>query len=266
MAMTEEQKQKMKEGRERAAAKKKAVQEVTEVKVETVKAEEAVAIEKEEPKSEQSTGYTMEQVQQMIADAVQQAVASLPTKSVEPQIIRVASDAPIVKLRFQCECSPVNVITFGMNGKFGSITGKSGTFSVPKESFAGEFRDELVQNLLASRELIVLDGLTDEERELYGVNYKQGELMDEKMFAKIIDMGAEILDVYKQLGLTYKEAVARRFAEEFEKNPSRIGRDLITKLNELSKKDYAALPKEDMRRKGAFYSIIEQMNKKDAAD
>jgi hypothetical protein len=259
MAMSEQQKAAMKAGREKAAAEKKAVQELT---------QEQEQVETVEAVQQSGVSFSKEEVDRMIAEAtakaIQEALDAMPKQSAQPQIIRVSTDAPVVKMRFQCECSPVNVIQFGVNGKFGTITGKSGTFSVPKESFAGEFRDEMVQNLLASRELIVLDGLTDDERDLYGINYAKGEVMDEKTFAKMVDMGAEILDIYDDLCPAYKEAIARRYAEEYEKNPTRIARDITVKLNEKSKVGCESLNADDVRRKGAFYGVIEAMNRKES--
>lgn len=200
--------------------------------------------------------FTQDEVNAIVAQAVEAALA----KQAQQNVIRVSADTPMVKLLYQCECSPVNVINFGVNGKFGSITGKTGKLSITKEAFVGEFRDELVQALLASRELIVIDGLTDEEREMYGVAYKKGEYMDEKVFAKMVDMGNAILDIYPDLNQTYKDMVAKRFAEEYEKNPKRIARDLVVKLNDMSKKSFRDLPKGDLRRKGSFSGVIEKMN------
>lgn len=206
--------------------------------------------------------FTQEEVDEIVAKAIEKALA----KQAQQNVIRVSTDIPMVKLLFQCECSPANVINFGVNGKFGSITGKTGKLSITKEAFVGEFRDELVQNLLASRELIVLDGLTDDEREMYGVNYRKGEFMDEKVFTKMVDLGNKILEIYPDLNQTYKDMVAKRFAEEYERNPKRIPRDLIVKLNDMSKKSFKDLPKGDMRKKGAFSAVIESMNKAEVED
>lgn len=206
--------------------------------------------------------FTQEEVNAIVAQAVEAALA----KQAQQNVIRVSTDIPMVKLLYQCECSPVNVINFGVNGKFGSITGKTGKLSITKEAFVGEFRDELVQNLLASRELIVIDGLTDDEREMYGVNYRKGEFMDEKVFAKMVDMGNDLLDIYPDLNQTYKDMVAKRFAEEYEKNPKRIARDLVVKLNDISKKSMKDLPKGDLRKKGAFSGVIEKMNEAEVVE
>lgn len=206
--------------------------------------------------------FTQEEVDEIVAKAIEKALA----KQAQQNVIRVSTDIPMVKLLYQCECSPVNVINFGVNGKFGSITGKTGKLSITKEAFVGEFRDELVQSLLASRELIVIDGLTDDEREMYGVNYRKGEFMDEKVFAKMVDMGNDLLDIYPDLNQTYKDMVAKRFAEEYEKNPKRIARDLVVKLNDISKKSMKDLPKGDLRKKGAFSGVIEKMNEAEVVE
>lgn len=212
-----------------------------------------------EPVEVKEETYTRSQLDEIVAAAVAKALAEQASNE---KVIRV--EAQMVKMLFQCECSPVNVINFGPNGKFGAITGRTGRISVSKEAFLGEFRDELVQSLLASRELIVLDGLTDEERELYGVEYRKGEFMDEKVFSHMVEMGDALLDIYPDLNDTYKAMVAKRFADEYEKNPKKISRELVKKLNEMSKKGTESLPKGDARKKGAFYNVIDAMNKADA--
>lgn len=207
--------------------------------------------------------YTRSQLDEIVAAAVAKALAEQAEK--QPNVVKVSADTPVVKLRYQSECSPVNVIHFGVNGKFGSITGKTGMLTIRKEDFLGEFRDKLVQKLLDTRELIVLDGLTDEEREMYGVQYRDGEFMDEKTFSRMVDMGAEILDVYPELNDTYKLMVAKRFAEEYEKHPKKVARDIVVKLNAMSKRDMKDLPKGDLRKQGAFHKVIEAMNEADAS-
>ena len=223
----------------------------------TVKKEPVESVEAKEET------YTRSQLDEIVAAAVAKALAEQAAK--EPNVVKVSADTPVVKLRYQCECSPVNVIRFGANGKFGSITGKTGVLTIPKEAFLGEFRDNLAQKLLATRELLVIDGLTDEEREMYGVSYKKGEYMDERAFAKMVDMGPEILDIYPDLNPTYKAMVAKRFAEEYEKHPKKISRDLVVKLNAMSKKDAKGLPKGDPRKQGAFHQVIEAMNEADVS-
>ena len=238
------------------AKKAEAVKEVKEVKAEPeVKVEEPAV---KEPEAEKT--FTRSEVDAIVAEAIR----AYAEKNKQTEVIQVQASVPMVKLRFQCECSDQNLIRFGENGKFGSITGKSGTFSVPKEAFGGEFRDALVQELLASRELIVLDGLTDEERELYGVSYKKGELLEDKVFKKITDLGDGIVELYDDLCETHKIMLARRYMEELGRHPKQVDRRIITALNEKSKQDYKNLPDDDPKKKGLFHQVLEEMNKQES--
>ena len=266
--MTQEEKAKKAEqaAKARAARQAKKEAEVAKVKDEatvqaaepTISMEELEALRKENMRLKQELQNRDEKL-----DAMDERMRKLEQMQSQPSVVQVQTEKPEVKLRYQSECSPENTIIFGQNGKFGSFTGKSATFSVPKESFGGEFRDTLVQHLLETRELIVLDGLTDEERELYGVSYRKGEYLDDKTFKRLTSMGTELVDMYDDLCETYKIMLARRFAEEFEKHPESVRRDIILKLNEKSKKDYKDLPDGDNRKKGAFHAVIEAMNKRD---
>ena len=106
--------------------------------------------------------------------------------------------------------------------------------------------------------LIVLSGLDDDERETYGCAYKEGEILDEKAFMKMLDMGEEMIAVFPALCHEPKEMVARRFVSGYAENhTSAHNRKLVVALNELSKQD-PLFP-----RKGAFAGIIEAMNAKD---
>lgn len=217
--------------------------------------------DKEKVQTKKEEMFTKADVEKLVADAVAKAVASVQTP---PQVVSIAQEVPQVTLRFQSDCSDENQLMLGVNGKFGIITGKSGTFKVPRDAFFGEFRDSVVQALLASRDLVVLDGLTDEERELYGVKYTDGEVLEPQAFNKLLDMGDELCTVFPKLCMNYKEMVARRFEDAFAKGDKRVTRELVKTLNELSKADFASLPPEDVRRKGLFHRVITQMNIMDA--
>lgn len=209
--------------------------------------------------------FTEEEVAHLVEEATRKAVAAAleAQRNTAPQIVHVAADEAKVVMRFQSECSKDNRIDFGPNGMFGSIQGQSGTLTVAKSDWTGRFRDNVVQALLASRELVVLSGLTDEEREIYGVNYYDGEIMEPKVFATMINMGKDLIAIFPDLCVAHKEMVARRFTDAYERGDGRVTRELVTKLNQISKKDYRHLPEGDVRRKGAFAYIIEQMNRMD---
>ena len=216
--------------------------------------------DKEKVQTKKEERFTRADVEKLVADAVAKAMAEAKS----PQVVNIAQEVPQVTLRFQSDCSDVSQLMLGVNGKFGIITGKSGTFKVPRDAFFGEFRDSVVQALLANRDLVVLDGLTDEERELYGVKYTDGEVLEPQAFNKLLDMGDELCTVFPKLCMNYKEMVARRFEDAFAKGDKRVTRELVKTLNELSKADFASLPPEDVRRKGLFHRVITQMNIMDA--
>ena len=176
----------------------------------------------------------------------------------KPQVVQVMADTEKITLRWQAEVADENVIDLGPGGAYGSITGPTGYASIPKSEWS-KFLNESMKSLLKKRMLIVLSGMTDEEREMNGVMYREGELLDDKAFAKMLDMGDELIAVFPKLCHAHKEMVARRFITGFERGeatPRR--RDLVVALNNLSKQD-PLFPKQ-----GAFYSIIEALNAMDA--
>lgn len=252
MAMNEEQKKAAAAERMRKArAAKKAA----------VEAEKAIA----EPKAEaQETPakktFTEEDVQRLIAEAL-----AKQAESARPQIIQVMQGEKRVTVRFQAEVADDNVAYFGANNRYGPITGKSGMLYVPYSDWP-QFLDERTRWMLRHRWLVVLDGLDEQERELNGINYREGEVMDEKAFAKMLDMSEdELLEVFPKLCVPYREMVARRFVTGYQNGDHRVKerRSLVKKLNDMSKKDYVNAPEGDIRRKGAFASIIEGMNQDD---
>ena len=214
---------------------------------------------------EPSATFTQEQVQQMIQEALekQQRAIAAQMDSAKPQVIQVAPETEKVVLRFQAEVADDNEAVFGEGGYFGKIVGKRGILTIPKSEFVSRFRDLTVQWMLENRWLIVLTGLTDDERELYGVAYRPGELLDDRAFTKMLDMtDDELLAIFPDLCVQHREMVAKRLATDFFKNGPRPGayRDFITKLNAISKRDYANLPDGDPRRKGALAPILEALN------
>ena len=210
-------------------------------------------------------GFTEEQVKSMIAEALQAQKETFAKEMDErkPQVIQVAAETEKVVLRFQAEVADDNEAVFGEGGYFGKITGKRGFLTIPKSEFVSRFRDLNVQWMLENRWLIVLSGLTDEEREMYGVDYKPGEILDDRAFTKMLDMSdEELLAIFPGLCKQHREMVARRLMTDYFKNGPRPGhyRDFITALNNMSKQDYLDLPEKDSRRKGALAPILEDLN------
>lgn len=169
----------------------------------------------------------------------------------KPQVVQVTASTEQVHFLWQAPVADDNVQDFGPGGMYGRIIGKTGEFFVPKNDLS-RILDNITRMCLDRRWLIVVDGLSEDEREALGVNYSEGELLDRKAFAKMIELGDKILEIFPALCEGHKEMVAKRFYEGWmEKNPY-IHRDTVAELNRMAK---AAGMKDN-----AFSAIIEGMN------
>lgn len=248
--MSEEQKKANAERMKKAREAKKALEAAE--KVEAAEETNAPAV------------FTAEDVQRMIADAMakQQAEFAKQLAQVQtPQVIQYSGDSEKVIMRFQAEVADDNVAEFGQGGMFGKVTGKRGTIQIPKSEFS-RFYTEQTKWMMEKRWLIVLSGMTDEERELYGVKYRPGEVLDDMAFAKMLDMSdEEMLKTFPALCESCREMVARRFRDAYNKRDHRVvGRlDLVRALNRMSKEDYNGLPDNDLRKKGLFATLLSDM-------
>jgi hypothetical protein len=221
-------------------------------------AEQEVMASVAEEKEKKTFG--LDEVNEMIAKAVAEALAKAQTN-----VVKVSAEKEFVRMLYLDDCSNDNELFFGPNRKFGSITGPVGYINVAKDDWLGEFRDNLVQSLLKSRKLIVLDGLTDEERKLHGVEYKDGEVMDEKLFRNLLDHIQELPEIYKKLCPAMKQIVATQFQTAYDENDPRVirNREIVVQLNKISKKDFAGASENDPRREGLFVNIVRGLNKND---
>jgi DNA-binding transcriptional MerR regulator len=172
-----------------------------------------------------------------------------------PQVIQVAADTERVYFLWQAEVADYNLVTFGPGGMYGSITGKTGTFSVPKNEMS-RILDDKNRNFLAKRWLIVVDGLTDDERESLGVAYKDGEIMDRKVFSRMVDLSVdEISEVYRKLCTDHKEMVAKRYYEAWLNRNENVTREKVIALRNITR-DMGL----DIK---AFQQILQMMNASD---
>lgn len=255
--MSEEQKKANAERMKKAREAKKAL-------------EAAEKVEASEEKNAPAV-FTAEDVQRMIAEAMAKQQAEFAKQQAEfakqlaqvqtPQVIQYSGDSEKVIMRFQAEVADDNVAEFGQGGMFGKVTGKRGTIQIPKSEFS-RFYTEQTKWMMEKRWLIVLSGMTDEERELYGVKYRPGEALDDMAFAKMLDMSdEEMLKTFPALCESCREMVARRFRDAYSKRDHRVvGRlDLVRALNRMSKEDYNGLPDTDLRKKGLFATLLSDM-------
>ena len=231
----------------------------------TAKKEVVEEVKTEVAEVKEAKTYSKEEVDTLIAQAVAQAVAQAMAKSETAKVVNVKEEVPPVRMIFMDDCADDNVLYFGQNGKFGIITGPIGYINVPKDAWFGEFRDNMVQNFLAQRKLVVLDGLSDAERELHGVSYKKGEVLEEVLFRTLLDHVAELPEIFKRLCPAMRQIVASRFQTGYDAGDQRVlkNRDVIVKLNKISKEDFKDAPDGDPRKNGLFANIVRGLNKND---
>ena len=207
----------------------------------------------------------VESLKETVAKLQAQLEAALAAQAAQPaQVIQVMTpDSEKVTLRFQAPVADDNVAVFGPSGLYGQVTGKMGTVVVPKAEWSRFYTDS-VRRMIDRRWLVVLTGMSDDERKLFGCEYQKGELLDEKAFAGLLDMGEELLQIFPDLCIAHQRMVGKAFWEAYNQGDSRANdRELVVKLNELSKKA-AAGSGDKVLEKGVFNPVIEAMNKKDA--
>lgn len=171
-----------------------------------------------------------------------------------PKVIQVAADTEKVHFLWQAPVADDNVVLFGEGGMYGKITGKTGSFLVPKGELS-RILDSMTRLFLEKRWLIVLDGLNEEEREALGVNYKPGEVLDKRAFRSMVDIGDEILDIFPKLCDSHKDMVGQRFYEAWTAGNPAVKRETVVALLRQSK--------ESGHEVKAFSAIIEEMNERD---
>ena len=200
--------------------------------------------------------YTAEQVQQMMQEAAAKAVAealkNIPQQT--PQVVQVSTSAEQVHFLWMAPVADDNVVQFGDGGMYGNIVGKTGSFYVPKPDLS-RILTEMNRRFMAQRWLLVVSGLTDEEREALGVDYKPGEVLDKRAFAKLVELGDELLNIYPALCEGHKVMAAQMYADAYRQGSRYVTRERTVKLNALSKRKG--------HEKGDFIAIIEDMNEKD---
>lgn len=235
--------------------------------------EEKSTKEQRKPEKAQETPvtYTAEQVAEMVREASEKAATAAVAEAMknipqQPQVVQVMADTEKVVLRWMAPVADDNVAVFGANGMYGQATGKNGTVIVPKGEWS-RFYDETMRRFIDRRWLVVLSGMTDDERALYHCDYRKGEVMDEKGFANIFRMGEELLPYFDALCTEHQEMVARSFCEAAEKGElDGDWRPLVKKLNAMNKKRYKDAPENDIRRKGMFRPVLDALNSAEDED
>lgn len=168
----------------------------TKAKEETVTKPEAVETPKEEVK-ETKREYTEAEIQALVNAAVAKALENVSPKTEDDTLVTLLYIGGIAE--------GTTVALEGM----GNIIGDGGMLSVPKKTFFSNL-GAVANLLLRNRQLIVIDGLTDDERSRYGVLYTEGELMSAAVFQKLLDYSVnELKAIYRNLCKEHREIATR---------------------------------------------------------
>lgn len=189
-----------------------------------------------------------------LAEQVEALREEMEKRSI-PTVVQVSADTERVHFLWQAEVANENIKTFGDGGMFGRIVGKTGSFYVPKSDLA-RVMDAENRLFLDKRWLIVVSGLDEEEREALGVNYKEGELLDKNAFARMVELGDALLELYPELCEGHKIMVAQRYRDAFAAGSPFVTRERVTKLKEMTQ--------ESGIEPNPFAKILQEMNRQEA--
>lgn len=213
----------------------------TEEKVETAPVSEPV---------EKQAGETAQEAQEAVSDAkpgedkltisrseldalIASAVASALANTA-PQIVQVAPTENPVVLLFLGGIMPGSTVTLG---ELGNIYRDGGTLTVSKDAFFSKLNGT-AEFMLRTRQLIVVSGLTDEERERYGVLYNEKELLTERTYGRLLSYSPEELKtIYAALCPEHKAIAAKAFRTAIDNQDGRVTE---AKLKLLAKADKEA--------------------------
>lgn len=203
----------------------------------------------EKEKRSSAKKYSEDEVKAMIAEALEQFKATQPQT-----VVQVAKEEYVSVLFIGAIASGTTVSM----PKWGQITYAGGMLDIPKRDFLQGIGSQTNSALLRERQVIVLSGLTNEERRRFGVDYKEGENLTDKALYEIVGYDTEkVCEIFNKLCDEHKRIVAKVYLSAyFEKHDKRVHRDTVMALNALSK---SVSDKE-----GLFTPILEDMGKNDA--
>lgn len=190
--------------------------------------------------------YSQGELDAIVADAVKQALAAYDEAHRNDKA--VYSKEEYVTLLYIGAIADGTVVSLG---KLGQINKAGSTRDIPKKEFL-QGMTYSIEKMLESRALIVVNGLTAEERERYGLDYKEGELLTQDAFYKLLNYSdSEITAIFRKLCEEHRRVVAKMFLSAyFEKGDNRITAEKVKSLNDISKEN---------DKDGMFKPILEDM-------
>ena len=153
----------------------------------------------EERKDESEVELLKAQIEALKAEMASQVESFKEAMAAQKtQVVQVTASTEQVHFLWMAPVADDNTQDFGQGGMFGRIIGKTGEFFVPKNDLS-RILDHMTRMFLDRRWLIAVSGLSEDEREALGVDYKEGELLDRKAFSKLIELGDTILEIFPSL-------------------------------------------------------------------
>lgn len=190
-------------------------------------------INEEQQKSAEALEAEAEEEKAAMLRQIEELNAKLAAMQQTEQHRVAISNDDVVTVLFIDEVSPDNELNLPGYG-----TMRPGSYlDVPKKEFGGKFQSNLVRLLIKQRELLVVDGLTADERIRWNCDYKEGEVLTENAFDHLLDYTPERLrNVCDKLCGEHVQLVARRFIQAKERGDNRMCLEKAQIVNEISKK------------------------------
>jgi hypothetical protein len=189
--------------------------------------------------------YTEDEVKAIAAQAAKDAIANYEKEHRNDTAVYKEEYVTLLYIGAIADGTVVSL------GKLGQINKAGSTRDIPKKEFLQGMTFS-IERMLEDRSLIVVNGLTKEERERYGVDYKEGELLTQEAFYKLLNYSdSDISDLFRKLCEDHRRVVAKLFLSAyFEKSDNRITAEKVKSLNEISKEN---------DKDGMFRPILEDM-------
>lgn len=211
-------------------------------------AEEIKKTNNTKPAGESRKTYTEAELHEIVNKAVAEAVKAA-MQNVQPQTVYVKDKADeyvtLLYMGVVAEGSTVH-----LNDRLGDIQGRGGTRDIPKKEFLQNLTPGVLDRL-KDRRLIVLSGLTDDERERYGLKYEDGELLSPDIYYKLLSLPEDtICKIFKLACPEHKAIIATLYIDAYMAHDNRVNQPLIQRLNNISK---------EADKDGMFKAILKDM-------
>lgn len=179
--------------------------------------------------------------------AMQKMIAEMLAKQPQPVMQVNYQKEEMVTLLYMGAVAEGSMVTLWEGFE---IQGRGGTRDIPKKEFLQHLSQGVIKRL-KDRRLIVVDGLSDDERERYGVKYTDNELASVDIYYKLLSYDEDkIISIFKNVCDSHKTIIASLFKTAYMAHDNRINQPLIERLNKASK---------TVDPKGMFSDILRDM-------